>query len=160
MPHDLSNAARAEVLSQHRSNAYLLLIEIAHEDVSTIRLVGNTEDVVSNGNTYSATNLSLALPPEKDDELPTRQLILSNIDQTVLTALRTMSHQNAPRATVTGFQVRHTDPDTVERGPFDFELLRFTSGKGQVTLELAFQNLLSDNVVSYYVTPRSFPSAF
>ena len=160
MPHTVSDSARTEILSQNRSNAYLILLEISHEDITTIRLVGNTEDVVSNGSTYTAIYLQLAMPKEADDELPTQTLTISNVDQTVLTALRTMGHQTTDRATVKAFCVRHSDPDTVERGPFEYELLSMKAGKGQIQLELGYQNILADNASSYYISPLGWPAIF
>ena len=160
MTHTVSDSARAEILAQNRANAYLVLIEISHEDITTIRLVGNTEDVVSNGNTYSATHMDLPLPKEADDELPTQTLTVSNVDQTVLTALRTMGHQTTARAVINAFLVRHSDPNTIERTTTDYELLSMKAGKGKIQMELGYQNILADNVSSYYFSPLGFPSIF
>lgn len=160
MPHSVSSSARAEILSANRANAYLTLLEIAHEDITTIRLVGNTIDVVSNGNTYTAIRLGIAMPKEADDELPTQTLSISNVDTSVLEALRTMGHQTTDRATVIGSVVRHTEPDTIERGPFEFELLSMSAGKGSIKLELGYQNILADNASSYYISPLRWPAVF
>jgi hypothetical protein len=160
MVSEVSTQALAEINSANRPAAYIWLVQIAHEDISTIRLAQNTEDVEHDGNTYTATELTVAIPAEREDELPTQKLQVSNVDQTVLLALRTMTHQNTARATVTAFAIRDTNPDQIERGPFEFQLVAMEATRDTAMLELGYQDIMSDNVCGYSFSPTWFPALF
>jgi len=138
------------------------LIQISHADLETpIRICGNDEDVSHDGNTYIAFDLAIAIPDEKDRELPQRELILSNIDNaTVLAPLRSLEHQTTDRPVVVGAWIREDDLEEVVVGPLEYELLRFRATTKQVQLTLGFQQIANDNFPSYYVYPSKFRSAF
>lgn len=142
-------------------DTWLAIVSIHHETLDTpLRLVGNTEDVVSQGQTYTAVGLEIALPDQVDEELPTRQLRISDVSQTVVAAIRGLSHQTVDRPVVSGSLIRAEDPDWVELGPFEYELLDATGDLNSVSLELGLQNVMNRSFPSFKVVPQWFPSSF
>lgn len=159
----LSSTAQAEINRGQIATNYVWLISIDHDDLgSPIRICGNTDDVVSDGDTYTAFELAIPVPQERSEELPLVSLILTNVNNsTVLSPLRQLSHQTVDRALVTTSIVRADSPDTVEVGPFEFELLSLTARGTRTELSLSYQHqLTANNWPSYKVVPARFPSAF
>ena len=80
--------------SGRSSSAWIWLVEITHADLTPpIRLCANGEDVSHDGNTYTAFDLGIPIPEEKENELPIVRLRLSNIDNSILGRLRQLEHQ-------------------------------------------------------------------
>ena len=63
MPRTLSNTARRALYAQETGEVFLLLLVISHPSLpAPIRVVNNSEDVVSGGFTYQRFPFELALP--------------------------------------------------------------------------------------------------
>ena len=64
MARTVSATLEAAVYEQETNEIFHILLEIAHTDMSaTLRFVNNTEDVVSNGDTYTAFPFLIDFPP-------------------------------------------------------------------------------------------------
>ena len=64
----------------HSTSPWLLLLDITLTDTTAIRLVRNTEDIVFNGNTYTAFPFDLSnVESNSDGQIPTVTLKVSNI---------------------------------------------------------------------------------
>lgn len=71
----------AEAWARARASAVPagILLTISHESFGTIRLVGDTVDLVSRGETFSAAPIKFDLPQD-DDQVPRATLQLPNVD--------------------------------------------------------------------------------
>lgn len=68
------------VVSQNTDQVFLFLLTLNHPDLEApIRVVNNTEDLDSNGNTYTAFPFNLVLPQDDGDTLPQVIITLSNV---------------------------------------------------------------------------------
>lgn len=149
-------AANASASSQ----PWLLLMEISHEDMTTLRFVADTEDVISDGQSYTAMELESNMPDEKADELPQVRARISNIDQTLIAELREITPQTKARAEVLVKVVLASDPDNVQVGPFNFELITFSADAGSIEMTLGFENLLRAKYPGHTFNPAQWPNLF
>lgn len=154
MSRALSSGARAALYEQTSDEIWLELITIDHDDLATpIRLVGNSEDVVSNGNTFTACGFPpVPLPSDGQDVT----LIVENVSQTILTAVRSI----VTPIDITLEVVLASDPDTVEAGPFEFQSRKFVFSARTIEFSLMFEPLLSEPFPASSYTPIDYPGLF
>lgn len=111
MSRDTSLTFREAVFSQETVEAFIVLIEIDHADLSApIRVCSNSENITSNGNLYVALPFRLSLPDDQADQFTRARLEIDNVDRSIVESLRLID--TAP--TVSLSVVLASDPDTVE----------------------------------------------
>lgn len=154
MSRALSSAARASLYEQASDEVWLELVTIDHEDLSSpIRLVGNSEDVVSNGETFTACAFPpIPLPSDGQDVT----FIVDGVSQTILAAVRSI----VTPITITLEVVLASDPDTVEAGPFQFQSRKFVFKAGTIEFSLAYEPLLQEPFPAFTYTPIDYPGLF
>lgn len=123
----------------------LTLVVLDHEGwANPLRLVGNTENIVSNGRTYTAAGFEIAMPDQVDGHNGEMQFSLVDADATTLALLRTTSDV----IDVTVSWVLASDPDTVYAGPIDAEIRAAEGQFGLISGALTTYPVLSENAVA------------
>jgi len=157
MPRDLSLTARQAVFAQETGTVFLILLTIDHSSLSSpLRFVYNNEDITSRGNTFTAFNFQIQLPSEEEDSITDVQLRIDNVDRQIVETVRSLS--SAPEVTME--IVLSSDPDTVEAGPFNFELQEATYDAVQVTGTLGYPPVLDEPFPGDLFTPQNHPGLF
>ena len=123
----------------------LTLVVLNHDGWdSPIRLVANTEDIVSNGKTYAAAGFDIAMPDQVEGHNGEMRFSLVDADTTTLALLRT----TAEVIDVTVSWVLASDPDTVYAGPIDAEIRAAEGQFGLISGALTTYPVLSENAVA------------
>lgn len=156
MSRALSAQAVRELLAQESGEAFLQLLTLTHPQMTTVRVVNNTQNVTSRGNVYTAFPFSITLPADVVDELPGLTLSISNVDRQLVDELRTLMDP----ITVTLEIVSASTPDTVEVGPFDFEMLQVRIAVDRITGTLMTDPLLQEPFPATTYNPKDFPGLF
>ena len=154
MSRALSAGARAALYQQTSDEVWLELITIDHDDlVSPIRLVGNSENITSNGNLFTACGFPpIPLPSDGQDIV----WIVDGVSQVILQAVRSI----VTPLTITLEIILASDPDTIEAGPFQYESRRFVFKDRTIEFSLAYEPLLSEPFPAYTYTPIDYPGLF
>lgn len=135
---------------------WLCLLEIQHPNLaSPFRIVNNTEDVVSNGNTYLKAAFSLTLPDDID-EAPSVNVEIDNVDRLIVDIARSVSSP----ATVLLTVVLADTPNSVEAGPFEMRLVRVGYDKMKVTGSLIYEDVLNEQFPSRTFNPARYPGLY
>lgn len=157
MPRSMSATATQAALSQYTDQVWLFLLEISHDDISEpIRLVGSREDVVSNGETYTAFPFEITLPTDDGETISDIKLSISNIDRAITQTIRSLD--TPPE--ITTFIVLASSPDIIEVGPFVMTLREVKSDAFVVSGSLRWENLLDQAYPGYSFTAPNFPGMF
>lgn len=146
------NAASSDAL-------VLALLEITHPSLTAIRLVNNTEAVVSDGDTFAAFPFSVILPPEGDGETPVIQCSVSNVSQEIVIAARTVAGSKT-LATANLYIVEHADPDTILVSYPSFRVQNLTYTADVVTFDLTIEHFLNEPFPAGTFTPGKFPGIY
>jgi len=157
MSRPLSNPAKQGVFAQETEQVFLPLVTITHPDLAEpIRVVRNTEDIVSRGQEFVALGFDLTLPDDSEDSVPAMKLEIDNVDRRIVEAIRTITSP----AQVTTEVVLASQPDTVEAA-FEGYTLRDTEYDAlRVTGTLALEDVLNEPFPSGTFTPNLFPGMF
>ena len=157
MARSVSATLEAAVYAQQTDEIFLILLAISHADMSeTLRFVNNTEDVVSGGETYTAFPFAIDLPSDTEDSLPSVQLVIDNIDRSIIEELRSID--SAPTIAVS--VILASDPDTIECGPLSFSLKSIDYDAKVITAQLGFEDILNEPFPAGTFTPTDFPGLF
>jgi hypothetical protein len=159
----LSPAAREAAFAQETAEAFLALLVIEYPTLEApLRFVNNVEDVYSTAGDaatpqqYFGCPFQIALPAERDDQLPSVTIAIDNVDQQIVAALRSLT--SAPMLTL--YIVLASTPNTVEAGPFRFRLTSAQYNAQQVTGYLAFPDVLNEPFPWRTFTPGDWPGVF
>jgi len=148
MPRNVSNAARQAINASNTGACFLVLLKLTHPDLTEpFRIVNDHQSIVSDGETYLPYNFDFTPPVEEDGTIKNSSLTIDNIDRAIVTMIRSIS--SAP--TVTAKIILSDSPDTIEAGPWEFQMTNIVYNLQSVTGELIFENYLNDliSVVTY-----------
>lgn len=153
----MSTTAVAAVNAEETDEIFLMLLTFDEATLADpIRVVNNTEEIVSNGETFLPVKFEIELPPEVGDSIQAVRLSIDNVDRRIVEAVRLATG----RPTATLEIVLASDPDTVEAGPFDFELERADYDALVVTGQLSFDDVSGLRCPAHIVTPHLYPDLF
>lgn len=158
MPRTLSSAARQAVFAAQTGEAFLVLLELSHPDMAVpIRATSDAVDTISNGQTYTAFPFQIAIPPDTEDAPPRVQLTIDAVDRSIIQAVRGLS---GTPITVTQSIVLGSSPDTIEAGPFVFELREVEYSALEVSGSLQYADLLNEPYPFETFAPSTTPGVF
>jgi len=155
----LSQEQVSAALERESDDPWIALIELQHDGMnggSPVRLARNpTEDIVSNGNTYSKSWFDLELP--SDDETPAScQISINNVDGEIGRVLETLTGP----IEVTIRVVLASDPDTYGREFLNFKLRNTQWDALIASGELSQATITNNRWPKYQVTPKYFRHLF
>lgn len=155
---ELSDVARAAALAQETGEVFLVLLTISHDDIigGPIRVVNNTEDILSRGNTFIAFPFELQLPDDSTERAPLARLSIDNISREIAQAIRTITSP----PTVTIELILADAPDDIELSLPEFTLRNVTWDVQSVAGDLMVQDLISEPYPVGVYDPSRFPALF
>lgn len=157
MSRTMSATAVAAVLAPETDEVFLLLLEIDEASLDDpIRLVLNHENVTSRGNEYAACYFEVELPTERPDSIDTARIRADNVDRRIVEGVRLAVGRPPARVEI----VLASAPDTVEAGPFDFEIMSAEYDVDSVVLTLAYDDVVEVRGPLHTRTAYWFPDLF
>jgi hypothetical protein len=149
---------REAVNSTSADELPVLLLEITHPDLPTpVRVVNDAQDLVSNGNTFTAVPFRAKFPEEPESGLPRAELAIDNIGKELVQWIDASG--GGQNASCRMMQVLRSDPNTLE---FDITLaltnLQVTAT--EVRGLLGFDDLLNRTAVTWTYKPELAPGLF
>lgn len=152
----VSSNARAALYAAQTSEVLLQLLTIDHADLGApLRLVNNTEAIVSDGETFQPFPFSLVLPAESDSELPTVELVVDNVSRELLEEVRAISTP----FTLTIEIVLASSPDTVEAS-YNLESRSATYDAMSIRFQLGAEAFMAEPFPTDIYTPTTNPGLF
>lgn len=156
MSRDSSNKLLSIVNADSPNDIFLYLVTVAWEDGSYSRYVKNYESITSRGNVYSPSSFEISLPAEPDGNIPTINFSFGVDNYGALEKLRSSTKQ----ADLTLEVVLASDPNTVEIGPFTFQIKGFSVTGNAVQVEAGFEPFLDLALPQIRYNPLLFPGLF
>lgn len=119
----------------------LYLLEISHAQLVTpIRVVNDTADIVSNGNTYIAYPFRITLPDDVAGQMPRATLTIDNLGRELTQWLDDSA--GGREATVRVMQIMRDAPDVIEY-EITVDLRGVGQDVGQVSGQLGYEDVLN-----------------
>lgn len=152
-----ANALRA-MLAQETGEVFLVCVTISHSSFGApYLLVNDQQGLVRTAGTFQPFAFSLNFPAEQEDQLPSVQMVLDNVDPAILTAIRTIG---AERPAVKVEAVLASQPNTVEAS-FSFAIISINYDANTITGTLGFEeDILNTVFPAGTYTPSNSPGLF
>lgn len=138
----------------------LLTLEFIHSTISTIYLVKNTEDIISNGITYVAFPFQAKLLDEGFGTLASVQVTLYDLERQFIETLRNPNVNGLTPLKVRGRVLLASEPNNDQTTPWTWYLLdtQWNTQRG-VSMTLGPRPLQRNTFPSDSISPDAFPAA-
>ena len=134
-------AAFKEQVSSLEGEEPVYLVEITHPDLgATVRLARDTQDLISNGNTYTAIAFDITLPDDLQNSLPRAQFRIDNVGRELTQWIDTSSGGRGAQVRV--MQVMRSDPDVIEYD-VTLDLMSVKQNGAHISGELGYEDTLN-----------------
>ena len=160
MSRTTSTALRQLANSQESGQVLVALIDISHSTIigGPLRLVQDVKPMVSQGNVYTAFPFEITLPDDNENATPRVKLAIDSVDQTIMTAIRTMPPGEPPTITVT--LVLASQPDVIEMQMTGMVLRMVTGTSTRLEGDLLIDEEDLQRFPEGSFTPFDFPGLF
>lgn len=156
MSNQLSQELLAQLYAQESDDPFLMLVTLSHGSFSTIRLVNNTQDIVSNGNTFTAFPMLITLPKDDGETVRDVQIDFDNVSLELIDELRSIT----TAVDVNIDLVLASNPDTVQMTISDLKLRSISYDKQRVRARLMMDNFLAQEMDAETYGPTNYPGLF
>ena len=133
-----------------------MLATLTHPSFPTIRLVNNSEDIVSNGETFTAFPMRIRLP--MDDGESTREVSIEfdNVSLTLIDELRTVTSPIDVKIDM----ILSSNPDDIQISLDELKMRNVTYNKQTVSARLYLDSFLNVELTSERYSPKLYPGLF
>lgn len=154
----LSDNAKSEIVKEETAAVFLHLLTISVEGFDDLHFVDNTQEVISNGITYTPCAFKVVLPAQTSDGTARAcRLEVDNIDRVISDAVISA---NGKKIIVSISVIIAQTPDVVERGPMRLILRNVTINKSTVSGELYDFYIYDRKIPEGCYNPQDFPGLF
>lgn len=155
MPHQLSPAGRVSSLAARSSEVWLACMTISGEGLPTFRISTDNVPIERAAGLFLPYPFETPLPEDVERSQGTLEVRICNMDRAVTRLLK--DYQGIPQATLE--IVLASQPDVVERGPFEFKVKAASVDSMVISLQLGHQEaLLHSEVPAQRYTPSNSPA--
>lgn len=136
----------------------VVLLEISHVAMPTpARVVRDTQDLVSGGNTFVAAGFDFTLPDDRGSQAPRAEIVIDNVGRELMAWVE--ASQGGRGAEVRVMVVLRATPDVIEVD-YGLSLESLKVDQSKVVGELGFGNLLDLPAVAVRYDPSTAPGLF
>lgn len=154
----LSSAAKSGIFAQTTDRCFLTLLTLTHASFSTnpLRFVNDYAAIVSSGRTFNPLPFEVTLADETSEKPPEVRLVMDNVAQAVIAEMRSITTPVEAQLEV----VLLESPNTIEAGPFLFQIREFGYDAYRISAKLAFEPVLDEPFPKGRFSPSEFPALF
>lgn len=136
----------------------LVLLEITHDALpQPVRVVGDSQDIISNGATFIAMGFRVRLPDDVQGQQPRAELAIDNIGRELMQWIEQSA--GGRNARVRLMQVLRSAPNNIE-WEMSMYLNNLRATATEVSGELGFPRLLDVPAVQIRADPQTMPGIF
>lgn len=114
----VSDQAKEALFLQETGEVFLEIITITAEGLDPIRVVNNTQDIISGGQVYRASRFKVRFPSGKIGSSTKATIEISNVDRRPVEVVR----KSKEPITLSAALIKASTPDVIEQGPFEYTL--------------------------------------
>lgn len=154
MSRTTSSSLKAAASAQETSEVFLILLEISHADITTLRFVNNYTDIIGPGaETYIGFPFDIIIPSDDEQALSQIKLTIDNVDRSIMDEIRSLT--SAPDISVS--VILASDPTTIEAGPFEMKLRNVDYNASTISGNLQSDDILNEPWPGVSYVPANFP---
>lgn len=157
MANNLSNELIAQLFAQESSDPFLTLVTLTHESFTApIRLVNNTKDIVSRGNTFAAFPMKIRLPMDDGETARDFSIQFDNVSLELIEEIRTVTTQISVKLEM----ILASLPDVVQMAQDELAINSVTYNSQSIVAKIVLDSFLNVEMTSERYNPSNFPGLF
>jgi len=157
MANQLSPALIAQLYAQESTDPFLLLATLFHPTFSSpIRLVNNNEDIVSNGQTFTAFPMYIRLPVDDGETAREVAIEFDNVSLELIDELRAVTTPIEVELQL----ILASNPDFIQLSFTDLKLRNVSYNKQRISAKLYMDSFLNVELTSEKYGPAQYPGLF
>ena len=149
-----------EMLAPQTGHLVVPIITVMHSTLSSpLRYVADTQDLIFNGNTYTAFPFEIKPPDDDEDTVPDVKLVIDNVGQDLVDLIR----QASDPPDVEMYIVDKAPDGTVQPivGPLNFRMNGVGYNQEIVEISLGYEvDVLNMSATSVFFNPSVAPGLF
>jgi Domain of unknown function (DUF1833) len=147
----------AQLYSQQSDDVFLILLTLSHPTfASDIRLVNNSTDIVSRGDTFTAFPFKIRLPVDDGESNREVSIEFDNVSLELLDELRTVTTS----IEVNIEMILNSLPDEVQISLGELKIQTVSYNKQTVSARLFLDSFLTTELNSEVYSPSVYPGIF
>lgn len=152
---DFNKNINAQVVKE----PWLELLTITHPDLPTpIRIVNDTDDVVHQGDTYTALPFGIQLPDNPETGASVARITVDNVGRTLTDWLEVSKGGTDANVTIT--VILRSDPNTAQFEATNMTLSNVTMTNTQVTARLTYDDIYNKPAIRGKYSPSTTPGVY
>lgn len=153
---NISPQLLAQFYGQNSDDPLLMLVTISHPSFTTIRLVNNTEDIVSRSNTYLSFPMNITPPADDGETVREVSIEFDNVSLELITEFRQITSPADIKIEI----VLASDPDQVQLSYEELKLRNISYDKQRIRAKLYMDSFLNVELTSESYGATNFPGLF
>jgi hypothetical protein len=158
MTTQISNRMACAILACETGEVVVTCLTFEHESLAEpIRIVNDTVEIVRAAGTFQSYPFEPDLPEDTEEAGGTATLSICNVDKAITQQLKSID--GIPMVTMEVVLV--SQPDTVEMGPFEFDIQQAEHDQTTLTLTLGHEeDFMNQAIPAQTYTPSNSPGAW
>lgn len=156
----LSNALSPELIAQlfaqESDDPFLTLVTLTHESFDSIRLVNNTVDILSRGQTYQAFPMKIRFPVDDGETMRDFAIDFDNVSLTLVEMIRSVTTSIGVKIEL----ILASLPDVPQISQEDLKIVSLSYNSQRISATIVLDNFLNTEMTSETYGPRNFPGLF
>lgn len=155
MPNQISDELRAQLFGQESDDPFLTLVTFSNE-AFTARLVNNSKDITSRGNTFFAFPMKITLPVDDGETARNFNIDMDNASLEMIKNIRSITTP----ISVTIEMILASMPDVVQMAFDGLAVASISYNATKMTAKIVMDNFMTTEMTSERYTPNNFPGLF
>lgn len=155
MSNQLTPQLKAQIFAQESADPFLLLLTIT-TPTQTYRLVNNSNDIVSNGFTFTAFPMKVTLPVDDGQSAREFSIDFDNASLLLVTGMRSTTDPIPVQVDM----ILASMPDALQISLTDLKIVATTYDGKKIASKIVLDNFLSVAMTSEVYSPSLFPGIF
>ena len=156
MSNQLSPALLAQLYAQESDVPFLMLVTLTHPSFTTVKLVNNSEDIVSNGETFTSFPMRIRLPADDGESTREVSIEFDNVSRELIDELRTVTTPIDVKIEM----ILASNPDDIQITLDELKMRNVTYNKSIVSARLYLDSFLNVELTSERYSPKLYPGLF
>lgn len=157
MPNTLSPELIAQLMKTNSEDPFLTILTLTHSTFpAPIRLVNNSEDIISRGNTFKAFPFRLTLPVDDGETLREVSIDFDNVSLELLDEIRSVTGPIDVKLEM----ILASIPNDVQMELSELKIGNVNYSDTMISAKLFMDDFLSSALTSEAYTPSNYPGLF
>lgn len=156
MANNLSPELLAQIFYQQSDDPFLTLVTLSHANFSPVRLVNNSENIISRGETFLAFPFKIRLPMDDGESVREVKLEIDNVSLELIDEIRTATTPVDVKIEM----ILASIPDEVQIALEELKIQSVSYNSSKITARLFMDSFLSTSMNAETYTPTNYPALF